>query len=291
MSSSPHDLVLFIGRFHPVLVHLPIGGLILLGVLELLAKFTRFKDAAQCNHLILGLTAAASVAAASFGWMLSRGGGYDPQLLPWHMWTGFAVAAGCTLSFLLSWLARPRAYQFSLLVTLVVLVVASHLGASITHGRDFLTQFAPGPLRNLLGADRPQVAAPEATPDLTKRRVFADLIQPILERRCSTCHGPEKHKADLSMETYDTLIKGGKDGPVLVVGKALDSSLVYRLFLPLDDEDHMPPQGKPQPTLAEIAAIQWWIDCGAPGDKTVGDLKPGPEIQRILGAAQAGSRQ
>jgi uncharacterized membrane protein len=103
MSSSPHDLVLFFGRFHPVLVHLPIGGLILVAVLELLAKFTRFKDAAHCNRLILGLTAAASVAAAALGWMLSRGGGYDPQLLPLHMWTGFAVAAASTLTFLLSW--------------------------------------------------------------------------------------------------------------------------------------------------------------------------------------------
>jgi hypothetical protein len=191
------------------------------------------------------------------------------------------------LTFLLSRLARPRAYQVSLLITLAVLVVASHLGASITHGRDFLTQFAPGPLRSLLRANPRPAAVRDATPDLTQRRVFADLIQPILERRCAACHGPEKHKADLSVESYETLLKGGKDGPVLVVGKAVDSPLISRLLLPLDDEDHMPPQGKPQPTLAEIAALQWWIDCGAPGDKTVGDLKPGPEVQRILGTAQA----
>jgi uncharacterized membrane protein len=290
MNNGSHDLVLFLGRFHPALVHLPIGGLILLGILELFAKFTRFKDAAQSNRLILGLTAVASLAAALLGWMLSQSGGYDPQLLPWHKWAGFGVAAACALTFLLSWLARPRPYQLSLLVTLAVLVVASHLGASITHGRDFLTQFAPGPLRALLGANRPPAAAPEATPDLTQQRVFADLIQPILERRCAACHGPEKHKADLSVESYETLLKGGKDGPVLMVGKAVDSPLISRLFLPLDDEDHMPPQGKPQPTLAEIAALQWWIDCGAPGDKMVGDLKPGPEIQRILGAAQAASQ-
>jgi hypothetical protein len=223
--------------------------------------------------------------------MLSQSGGYDLQLLPWHEWAGFGVAAACTLTWLLSSLAQRRAYRFSLLATLALLVVASHLGASITHGRDFLTQFAPGPLRNLLGASRPPTAAPEATPDLTQRRVFADLIQPILERRCAACHGPEKHKADLSMVSYETLLKGGKNGPVLVVGQAVDSPLISRLLLPLDDDDHMPPQGKPQPTLAEIAALQWWIDCGAPGDKMVGDLKPGPEVQRILGAAQAGSRQ
>jgi hypothetical protein len=126
--------------------------------------------------------------------------------------------------------------------------------------------------------------------DLTQRHVFADLIQPILVRRCAACHGPEKHKADLSLESYETLAKGGKDGPVLVAGKPLDSPIIYRLLLPLDDEDHMPPQGKPQPTLSEIAALQWWIDCGAPGDKKVDDLKPGTEVLRILSAAQAGSQ-
>jgi len=51
----------------------------------------------------------------------------------------------------------------------------------------------------------------------------------------------------------------------------------------------MPPDSKPQPTLAEIAALQWWIDHGAPADKTVGDLQPSAEIQRIHGAAQAGA--
>ncbi|MCX6929766.1 MAG: hypothetical protein NT154_42115, partial [Verrucomicrobia bacterium] len=98
MNSGSNDLLLFLGRFHPVLVHLPVGGLVLLGVLELLARFSRFKPAAQCNRLILGLVAAASIATASLGLMLSQSGGYDPQLLPWHKWTGIAVAAFCTLT-------------------------------------------------------------------------------------------------------------------------------------------------------------------------------------------------
>jgi hypothetical protein len=44
---------------------------------------------------------------------------------------------------------------------------------------------------------------------------------------------------------------------------------------------------KPQPTRAEIAALEWWIEHGAPAAKSVGELKPGPEMERILGAAQA----
>ena len=289
MTSSLHDWVLFLGRFHPILVHLPIGGLVLLGILELLAKFSRFKEAAHSNRLILGLTAAAAVAAALLGWMLSQSGGYDPELLPWHKWTGTAVAAACALTFLVNLLRCPRVYRLLLLATLAILVVASHLGASITHGRDFLTQFAPAPLRALLGGSGGPAAAPVAAAEMTRQQVFPALIHPILERRCLACHGPERHKADLRMESYETLLKGGKDGPVLIAGKALGSPMIQRLLLPPGDEDHMPPEGKPQPTLAEIAALQWWIDCGAPPDKTVGDLKPGPEIQRILGAAQAGS--
>jgi uncharacterized membrane protein len=281
MSSDPNNLVLFFGRFHPVLVHLPIGGLILLGILELLAKFTRFKDAAHSSRLILGLTAAGSVAAALLGWMLSHTGGYDPQLMPWHKWSGIAVAVTCTLTWLLNWLGPPRVYQVSLLGTLAVLAVASHLGASITHGRDYLIQFAPAPLRALLGTNGRSPEAPGTKSDLAQQPVFGALIQPILQRHCSACHGPEKHKADLSMESYETLLKGGKNGPVLIASRAFDSPMIHRLLLPLKDEDHMPPDGKPQPTLAEIAALQWWIDCGAPADPRIGDLKPGAEVRTL----------
>jgi hypothetical protein len=237
-----------------------------LGLLELLAKFPRFKGAAQGNRLILGLTAAASVTAALLGWLLSQSGGYDPQLLQWHQWTGFAVAATCTVTFLLSRLGRLRAYRLSLFATLVVLVVASHLGASITHGRDFLTHYAPGPLRALFQG-RAEAPAPRSTgSDPLPQRVFAEVVQPILRQRCSMCHGPEKQKAALRVDSLAALLKGGKDGPVLLPGKAKDSRLIQRLLLPLSDEDHMPPEGKPQPTPAEITLLEWWIDSSAAAD-------------------------
>ena len=91
------------------------------------------------------------------------------------------------------------------------------------------------------------------------------------------------------MESYEALLRGGTNGPVLVAGKTFDSPMIQRLLLPLNDDDHMPPDGKPQPTLAEIAALEWWIERGAQADRTVGDLKPGAEVLRILSTAQAGS--
>jgi len=287
MNNAPHDLILFLGRFHPGIVHLPIGGLLLLGLLELLGMFPRFKSASQNNQLILALVTAGTAAAALLGWMLSQAGGYDPELLPWHKWTGFAVAATCALACWLKWQGRPRAYRITLLATLAGLVVASHFGGSITHGRDFLTQFAPGPLRALLGTDKRPPAAPGITAEVTQQHVFSELIQPILERRCAGCHGPEKHKGELSVESYEDLLKGGKSGPALISGKAFSSPLIQRLLLPLNDDDRMPPDGKPQPTPSEIAALEWWIESGAPAEKTVGELKPAPEMLRVLKAAQA----
>ena len=275
MNSGLHDLVLFLGRFHPMLVHLPIGGLVLLGVLELLAKFPRLKDAAQCNRLILALTLAASVAAASFGWMLSQAGDFDPQLLQWHEWAGFAVAGTCAVTFLLNWLGRLRAYRLSLLATLAVLVVAGHLGASMTYGRGFLTRYAPAPLRRLLPGSGGAPTAHPTGAGPTQGGAFAEVIQPILLQRCSICHGPEKQKADLRVDSLEALLKGGKDGPVLVLGQASQSRMIQRLRLPLNDEDHMPPEGKPQPTAAELALLEWWVDRGAPASgPSAGGVRP-----------------
>jgi uncharacterized membrane protein len=275
MSSSPHHLVLFFGQFHPVLVHLPIGGLVLLGILELLARFSRFKDAAQNRLLILGFVAAGSISAALCGWLLSQAGGYDPQLLQWHKWTGFAVALTCTVTFVLSWLGRPQTYRLSLLATLAVLIIASHFGASITHGRGFLTQYAPAPLRSLLQRKAEAPVTHSTNPELLQQRVFAEAVQPILLQRCSACHGPEKQKADLRVDSLKALLRGGKSGPAFVKGKAHDSLMIHRLLLPLNDEDHMPPEGRPQPTLAEIVTLQWWIDSGTPADgQPVGAARP-----------------
>lgn len=271
MSSGSHDLVLFLGRFHPGLVHLPIGGLVLLGFLELLAKFSRFKDAAHNNRLILGLTTAASITAAFLGWLLSQSGDYEPQLLQWHQWTGFAVAAACTLTFLLNWLGRPKAYRLFLLATLASLVIASHLGASLTHGRDFLTQYAPGPLRLLFPRAEAPAARSMSSASLSQR-VFAEVVQPILLQRCAACHGPEKQKAELRVDSLAALLKGGKAGPAFVPGKAKDSPLLQRMLLPLNTDDHMPPEGKPQPTPTETTVLEWWIESGAPSERQTGGV-------------------
>ncbi len=290
MSSNSNDLIRFLGHLHPMLVHLPIGSLVLLGILELLATFPRFKDTAQSKRVILGFATAGSAAAVSCGWLLSQSGGYDPQLLYWHRLAGFGVAGACAVTLLLCRPNRQRACRVSLLATLILLVVAGHFGGEMTHGRGFFTRYAPAPLRWLLGEeDRPQAPGPVPA-DLMQRRLFADVVQPILLKRCSSCHGPEKQKGDMRVDSFAALRQGGKSGPAIVAGKANESPMIQRLLLPLSHDDHMPPEGKPQPAPAEIGLLQWWINSGAPDDGTIGSLKPGADVFRMLNAVPAISR-
>jgi len=108
--------------------------------------------------------------------------------------------------------------------------------------------------------------------------VFSDVIQPILNSQCVDCHGAQKHKADLRLDDLANLLKGGQDGPVIQPGRAKESSLLQRMLLPLDADGHMPPEGKPQPTLEQIALLQWWLDSGASTNDTFSELQPQPEI-------------
>ena len=281
MRHDPSNLLLFLGHFHPLLVHLPIGGLVLLGVLELVSIFTRWKDAAQNSRWILGFVCGTVLVSAACGWMLGHASGYDRHLLDWHRRLGFALCAACLITFLLQQWQRIWSYRIALFATLGLLAVTGHLGGSITHGRGFLTRYGPGPLRALLGEPRVREAArPSAS--FTRQPVFAGIIEPILQERCVACHRGEKHKADLRLDSLEGLLRGGQDGTVIKPGQAKASLAVQRMLLPLDADDHMPPQDQPQPTAQEIALIEWWINAGAPATEDIHDLQPKPEILRLL---------
>jgi len=73
--SGQSDFVLFLGHFHPLLVHLPIGLVLLLAAIELLARFPRFKQANTNVGFILAMAVPGAGVAALCGWLLSLGGG------------------------------------------------------------------------------------------------------------------------------------------------------------------------------------------------------------------------
>jgi len=279
--SGPPDIVLFFGRLHPLLVHLPIGLVVILAVLEVAALWPRFKHANNSAGVILAFAVPMAVLTVVCGWLLSLGGGYQAGLLRWHKWTGIATAAVCAVAGLFYLLKFKKAYRWSLAASMAVLLVAGHFGGSLTHGSDYLVKYAPHPVRAWLSgrSKTNQVRTPQTSPVETP--AFAALVQPVLERNCVSCHGPEKSKAKLRVDTFAALMKGTESGPVIVPGKAAESLLVRRLRLPIEDEDHMPPDGKPQPSSADISLLEWWIDSGASPDQPLGALKPPARIARL----------
>jgi mono/diheme cytochrome c family protein len=131
-------------------------------------------------------------------------------------------------------------------------------------------------------------AQPAATKINTDRSsVFAKNIQPLLNDYCVSCHGPERTRAGLRLDSYEALVTGGDSGPALVAGKSADSPLILRLHLPVDDDEHMPPKTKPQPTEPEVALLAWWIDQGASPAATLDALKVNPAIAHLFATHEA----
>ncbi len=280
----------FLGHFHPVWVHLPIGIFLLLALLELAGMLARrfpwlHAITGRERALILAIAAATSVLTAYLGWLLARGGGYDGALVVRHRWLGIATAAAAVL--LLAVQRRPALYRPALLATLVLLTLAADAGGKITHGPDYLTAHLPPRLGRWLGiaatpAPKPRVLSPE------QAAAFGDVVQPILKERCVGCHGPAKSNGDLRLDTWEFLAKGGKHGMVFKPGDASLSPLVRRIDLPVDAKEHMPPAGKPQLGDDDLTLLEWWVGAGAPRDKTVAALDPPPSVAEILAVRLGG---
>ena len=282
MNHTP-EILLFAGRLHPLLVHLPIGMIIVLALLEMIAWLPRYQNANASAGFILLVATPLTVVTVICGWLLSLGGGYDESTLAWHKWLGIVTAVGTVTAAVCYRTGRRAAYHASLFATFAVLGATGHLGGSLTHGSDYLTRYAPGFVKKILGvAPAEKVSAPTAVKDFQQLPVFAGVILPVMEHTCSNCHGAAKAKAALRLDSFAAVLKGSENGAVVKPGDAAGSALVQRLLLPLDSDDHMPPAGKPQPTADEIALLKWWIAIGAVENKTIAELQPPADIRQLL---------
>ena len=114
--------------------------------------------------------------------------------------------------------------------------------------------------------------------DDTSKNVFQDLIRPVLDAKCIQCHGEQKDKGKLRMHTNETLLKGGRGvgSDIVIKGEADDSELIYRITLPKDDEEAMPPFEEKDHynpvTPQELEVMKAWIQLGASFGLLVTDL-------------------
>jgi hypothetical protein len=88
-------------------------------------------------------------------------------------------------------------------------------------------------------------------------------VQPIFEDKCVLCHNAGKFKGKLRLDSYEHVMRGGKDGPVIRPGEPGKSELLRRVTLPPESKDFMPAEGKPRLSAAETKIIEVWIAAGA----------------------------
>ena len=290
--STPPDLVIFLGRFHPLLVHLPISFILLALLLEVLTKFKRFAELKPANSFVLLLGATSSLLAVGAGYLLSLSGDYGEDLLWWHKWSGIAVAITALGAYLIKSFSKKsseafwgKAYASLLGISGALLIFASHYGGSLTHGSDYLIAYMPEPMRSWAGMSPRERPSKEIhLVNVDEAQVYEELIAPILDSKCTSCHNSNKKKGDLILTSRESILAGGEGGTIINSGDSERSELFRRITLDPNDEKYMPPDGRKPLPDEHIELIRWWIDEGAPFDANIASLNSPEEIRLILDA-------
>lgn len=279
MENTP-DILLFFGRFHPILVHLPIGFLLLASIAHFFSIKEKYASLVPYVKTLWGIGAASAFFSALVGYFLSFSGDYDETTLQLHQWLGIGVFVFSTLSYFIasrSFKGSIQLNSFLSVLVLIVLTVTGHLGGNLTHGEEYLVEYAPDPIRNLAGFPDKPVKRPKVT-QIDSAHFYLDVVNPIMVAKCVSCHNDSKTKGGLNLTTYQKILKGGKNKNTIIPGEVDKSELIRRVTLPETHEEFMPSEGKRPLSNEELKLVEWWVEVNAPEQGYFLEYKPTKEL-------------
>ncbi|HCL97828.1 MAG TPA: hypothetical protein DHW77_08700 [Verrucomicrobiales bacterium] len=268
----------FLGEFHPVFLHLPIGAFSLVLLMEMCRIFTFGKYKPQTT-LALAFASGTAVFAAVFGYFLYLSGEFNGDLIEEHKRDGIIFTIILIVTYLAKYAAdvMPRKgllkpiYGIGVIATTGAMISAGHHGGEITHG---------DPLKKAPWIEKEEEVL--SNKDIADPIVYTQIVHPILEQKCISCHGEKKQKSGLRMDSHAALLEGGDEEEALVPGNLEDSMMIAYLHLPLEDDLRMPPEGKTQLTPEEVQILEWWVKSGASETVRKSELEVTPVIAKAL---------
>ena len=123
-----------------------------------------------------------------------------------------------------------------------------------------------------------ELAGLEAMPQATPGSFYALRVAPPLAEHCISCHGENRQKAELRLDSYAFAMRGSRRGAVIVPGNPKASELMTRIALPAGDDRAMPPEGKTPLSPDEVTVIRLWIAAGASSTMKPSSIKGAPRL-------------
>jgi hypothetical protein len=257
-TSKTNTILLWFGKLHPLVLHFPI--VLGIAIVIYLLFFQNKKLEGNTEKLVLVGNALVASIVALLGLFLSKQDAYDVGTLNLHKWGGLSIAfISCLLIYIKN---IPSSFKKIIaLIYLLVLLFFTHQGALLTHGE------------NALSIPTPEVKLAEEVKTVdSSLSVYEKAIAPILTQKCVSCHGPDKVKGKLQLQSPELIVKGGKDGNILTSFHNGEALLLQRIHLPNADEKHMPPDDKLQLTLEELTLLTKWVKAGGNFTKKISEL-------------------
>lgn len=264
-----------LGRLHPLVIHLPIGFLVLGGLLWL--KNRQSSEYPALLPTLFLWTGLAGALACLSGYLLYRSGGYAYESVETHLWFGLVTTLFCLLLYAKDkafFLAPLKKLPLSALlgIGLVLIAITGHKGGTLTHGEGYLSEPLPRAVKKALGLPVFEELPIALTADNWKDTDLYDgVVHPILNNKCVGCHGPTQAKGGLRLHRQEDILSGGKNGPVIGAKTPDRSELLVRIGLPGENEDHMPPLEKEPLLREEIALLKAWVAAGHPFEGSIGE--------------------
>lgn len=253
-----NTFVFFLGRFHPIILHLPIGALVILFFMEVINSLRPNLNLDSACNLLLWFSVFSIIPTIILGFLLASSGNYDDDLLSFHKWLGWFTALICIWLLVLRSKKSSnkksnvtRTYKIFLVVNVVLLSIAGHYGGSLTHGASYLTKYMPSGLKTVFGIDNGDskyLAINKETDSTSEAALyFKNTIKPIMKTYCYECHGVDKQKGDIRLDVLNWDMINGPDAEG------------WHSALDMINSGEMPPEKKPQLNDEERRAVVDWM--------------------------------